>query len=169
MADKLMVVAHPDDELLFGGGELIKETGWKVICVTNGENAQRAKEFHHVMDKVKAEYEIWDFIDEWNGDFDRNLLSQKLKQVLEGNNYRKIVTHNLKGEYGHTQHIALSQILHGLVKENLYVFGIGDQKLPTDIYTRKLQLLHHYSLFRLQKDYFLTLKELEYEQFKKVS
>ncbi|CAM3895395.1 PIG-L family deacetylase [Mesobacillus zeae] len=168
MADKLLVVAHPDDELLFGGGELIKESGWKVICVTNGGNVQRAKEFTHVMNIVKAEHEIWDFPDEWKGDFDRKLLSRKLKKILDENKFTKIVTHNLKGEYGHTQHIALSQVLHDLVKENLYVFGFGDQKLSPDIYRKKLALLHHYSLFKLQKDYFLTLRELKYEQIHKV-
>jgi mannosyltransferase OCH1-like enzyme len=35
--DKLMVVAHPDDELLFGGLAILREPGWKVICITNDQ------------------------------------------------------------------------------------------------------------------------------------
>ncbi|WP_059172375.1 PIG-L family deacetylase [Bacillus sp. FJAT-27445] len=167
MSDKLMIVAHPDDELLFGGGELLTEKGWKVVCVTNRGNPQRAAEFRKVMNLLNAEYDIWNYPDKWNGDFDRMALSNDLKKLLGECNYKKIVTHNLHGEYGHTQHIALSQVLHDLVKKDLYVFGFHDQKLPSDIFKKKLELLHEYSLFILQKDYFLKLRELEYENLHK--
>ena len=34
-----MIVAHPDDELIFGGAELIKHgPEYKVICLTNKLN-----------------------------------------------------------------------------------------------------------------------------------
>ena len=33
----LMIVAHPDDELLFGWKELIKSNNWVIICLTMGE------------------------------------------------------------------------------------------------------------------------------------
>ena len=33
MIDKIMIVAHPDDETLFGYSDLIEGT-WLVICVT---------------------------------------------------------------------------------------------------------------------------------------
>ncbi|WP_053365009.1 PIG-L family deacetylase [Bacillus sp. FJAT-27245] len=168
MIDKLMIVAHPDDELLFGGGELLKETGWKVICVTNKSNPERAAEFTKVMNLVNAEHEMWDYPDVWNGDFDRKKLSNDLKKMLGERKYKKIVTHNRQGEYGHTQHIALSEAVHDLVSKNLYVFGYHDKKLPEDILRKKLELLHEYSLFIFQKDYFLTLREVEYEKLHKV-
>ena len=43
--NKVMIVAHPDDELIFGGAELIQNKGYKVICITNQDNIQRKKEF----------------------------------------------------------------------------------------------------------------------------
>ncbi|WP_181884521.1 protein kinase domain-containing protein [Neobacillus piezotolerans] len=167
-ADKLMIVAHPDDEVLFGGGELIKEKGWKVICVTNSNNKERASEFKFVMKSLGAEYEIWDFPDVWEGDFDRPALTKKIKNELKGKDYKKIVTHNLHGEYGHTQHIALSEVVHSLCKKNLYVFGYGDKKLPENVLKEKLKLLHQYELFVFQKDYYMNLRELEYEKLTKV-
>lgn len=168
-ADKLMIVAHPDDEILFGGGELLKEKGWKVICVTNGANIKRAEEFKSIMESVGAEYEIWDFPDVWEGDFDRPALTKKLKKALNNKNYKKIVTHNPTGEYGHSQHIALSEIVHSLCKKNLFVFGYGDKKIPNEILKEKLRLLHQYELFVFQKDYYMNLKEIEYEQIRKAA
>ena len=45
---KLMVVAHPDDETLWGGAHLT-EGGWFVVCLTNGYNEVRKNEFYEVM------------------------------------------------------------------------------------------------------------------------
>ena len=38
VVDKLMVVAHPDDEVLWGGANLLAEPGWKVLVATNVRN-----------------------------------------------------------------------------------------------------------------------------------
>ena len=49
-AKKLMVVAHPDDETIFGGAQLIREPNqWEVLVITNGQgggekNKQRKEE-----------------------------------------------------------------------------------------------------------------------------
>ena len=42
--DKLMIVAHPDDELLWGGGHLI-EGEYLVVCMTHGWNPKRRTAF----------------------------------------------------------------------------------------------------------------------------
>jgi hypothetical protein len=55
-----MIVAHPDDEVLFGGSQLITEKNWKVVCVTNGNNTKRSFEFGSVMKLLNLDYEIWD-------------------------------------------------------------------------------------------------------------
>lgn len=49
--DRLMIIAHPDDDLLWGGGNMIqeikelKETGnnYFVVCLTNGSYDSRAR------------------------------------------------------------------------------------------------------------------------------
>ena len=45
----LMIVAHPDDEALWGGGILISELNWKVICVSCGYQEWRKDDFERAM------------------------------------------------------------------------------------------------------------------------
>lgn len=130
--DKLMIVAHPDDELIFGGAELISKSGWKVVVVTNCTQESsnmfslyipnRLQEFMNIMNKLGHCYEIWDYEDNGiNCNWD-NKIETDIRNLLDNNKFKMIVTHNLKGEYGHIQHKKLSQIMHKLVNENLYVF-----------------------------------------------
>ncbi|QGQ97522.1 PIG-L family deacetylase [Paenibacillus psychroresistens] len=142
--NKLMIVTHPDDETIFGGAQLIQEKGWMVICMTNGDNKVRRKEFIKVMKKVDAEFEIWEYADKWDGDFDRIRLKTDLAELLERQPLDKVVTHNLKGEYGHTQHKVLSKLVHELVNKNIYVFGTSKKKLDNDLLKKKKKLLKCY-------------------------
>ena len=70
-ADKLTIVAHPDDEVLWGGGHLY-DKGYLVVCVTNGRNKVRSQEFKDVVkasgnecimleypDKVRGKRDDW--------------------------------------------------------------------------------------------------------------
>lgn len=142
--DKLMVVAHPDDESIFGGGALLSEHGWKVICLTNGSNEVRSREFKHAMKFAQARWEIWDYPDVYDGSFDEVKVKQDISRVLAEGNYKKVVTHNLNGEYGHSQHRALSRIMHQMVLDRLYVFDISSDPLPFNMLYKKLKLLQLY-------------------------
>ncbi|SDF28520.1 GlcNAc-PI de-N-acetylase [Fontibacillus panacisegetis] len=142
--NKLMIVAHPDDESIFGGGALISQPGWRVICLTNGSDAVRSKEFKQAMEFAQAGYEIWDYPDEYEGSFDEEQVKNDVEKVLKSGHYERIMTHNLHGEYGHSQHKALSRILHNMRLNNLCVFDTTDDKLPDNILKKKMELLHHY-------------------------
>ncbi|MFD0672887.1 PIG-L family deacetylase [Cohnella sp. GCM10027633] len=144
MADRLMVVAHPDDESIFGGALLLGDKRWKVICVTNGDNESRRREYAKAMAFVQADYEIWNYEDRYDGDFDRTRLSRDIERVLNERTYEMIVTHGLNGEYGHPQHIALSEVMHRLVKNNLYAFKLSDRILDLNTLRAKLKLLRVY-------------------------
>ena len=123
-ASRIMIVAHPDDESLFGGEALTSSEGWLVICVTNASNATRRAEFMNAMSLARANYLMLDHADHIaNGNFDP-ALADKLAQVLAENPFEMVVTHGQAGEYGHKQHKALHQIVRCLVPAcRLFTFG----------------------------------------------
>jgi len=136
---KLMIVAHPDDESLFGGGQLISDPGWMVICITNGNNPIRRKEFESAMKIAGAEFEIWDYPDHQHTPFN-DALRKELQRIVKLG-WDKIVTHNEYGEYGHPHH----RQLHGFMKKiaTLSVFDFGE-RLPNEIWAGKLNLIQQY-------------------------
>lgn len=159
MADKLMVVAHPDDEMVFGGAHLLRERKWKVICVTNRSNRIRSNEFVKVMQRVGAEYEIWDYEDAYEGSFNWKGLQQDLLRVIGFNRYKKVVTHSLRGEYGHPQHKAIAKLMREMIPCNLHVFALGKQKIPQKMLLQKRQVLNLYVSQRQ------TLDELQLDKY----
>lgn len=107
-ATKLMVVAHPDDETLWGGAHL-SEGGYLVVCMTHGNDGKRRKEFENI---IKASGNIGlmlTYPDEINGvrsdwSEQRAGMMKDLDTVLRYKSWSLVATHNPEGEYGHMQH-----------------------------------------------------------------
>lgn len=139
--NKLMVIAHPDDELIFGGAELIKYgSEYKVVCLTNKSNKVRSREFEEVMKKLKVgSWEILDYEDTMNPTQEIDL-----QNIITSKKWKKIVTHNPVGEYGHPQHKLIFDKVKEL-KKDFYVFGKSDNKLTKDILDKKKEFLKLYS------------------------
>ena len=137
---KLMVVAHPDDELIFGGGELIKYgSDYKVVCISTPENKDRIKEFEVVMQKLNVgAYEILNYKDVLDPTEEYNI-----KNIISQKKWKKIVTHNPIGEYGHPMHKKVFDTIKSLTN-NFYVFGKSLKKLDKEILTIKKELLSLY-------------------------
>ena len=147
-SDKLMVVAHPDDESLFGGAQLIRESGWKVVCVTNGDHPVRREEFKSVMFVTDCDHEIWSFYDEQYTPFNTNSLRDELQRIVNEKPWTKIVTHNAEGEYGHIHHKQINRLMIELVGEKLWTFNFEGPDLPEDIWEEKVGLV---SIYESQK------------------
>lgn len=151
--DKLMIVAHPDDESIFGGNALLNEKGWKVVCVTCGYNKIRKKEFERAMAMVGVDsFEMWNFKDSLNESLEIPEIIDKIDKVIKEKKYRKIITHNQEGEYGHTQHINLYNIIKNLNVDNLYVFNASSNKLSKKEIENKINLLKIYKSQATIKD-----------------
>ena len=162
--DKLMIVAHPDDETIWGGGHLTQK-GWLVVCVTNGRNSVRSAEFKSVMKEsgnkgfiLSYPYIVYGKRDDWSKV--KGKITDDLKLIMTYKPWKQISTHNAKGEYGHLHH----EMTHSIVTEiydlckmtqPLYVFGkyYKESELP-DVSS---QLTHMDGSMISRKEHFLTL------------
>lgn len=131
-ADKLMIVAHPDDEVIWGGAHLL-EGGYLVVCITNGRNSTRKAEFEKAVTQSGNLPLILDYPDKVNflrDDWEsvKDGIMADLQTVIRQKDWSLIVTHNQAGEYGHQHH----KMTHALTVDTcsglhctdvLYVFG----------------------------------------------
>ena len=155
MIDKLMITAHPDDEALFGGAELLTHSKeYKVIAVDEAHNHERKGEFKASMAFIGIEeYEHWTGYKSGE-DYNREELIYELLRVLRERNWKKIVTHNKRGEYGHPRHRALHDILNHLRPEILWQFDKAGERLPNDLLLKKRDLLKVYTSQKEVLDWF---------------
>lgn len=130
--DKLMIVAHPDDELLWGGGHLM-DGNYLVVSVTRGYDKVRSAEFEKVVTESGNEPLILFYPDKVAGKRDdwqkvRQGIINDLKTVMEYKDWKLIVTHNKDGEYGHQHHKMVNQFVTDIyenskINSDLYYFG----------------------------------------------
>lgn len=141
----LMIVAHPDDETIFGYTQLItKNSDWTVLCITNAGNAERRTEFQKVLSTVYCiPWTIWNYEDRWGAPIDLDC-EDSLVDFLVHEKYDHVVTHNEAGEYGHSQHASLHQLVKALVPSNLFVFEKSARPLPFTVLQDKMRVLELY-------------------------
>ncbi len=135
--DKLMIVAHPDDESFWGGAHLL-EDDYLVVCITCGPVKRRVEEFKKAMAITKDEYIMLGYPDVTKGKRDdwskvHEKIKADLDKIINYKNWKMIVTHNPLGEYGHVHHKMTSGMVTELAdKDVLYYFGYyvskGDTK-----------------------------------------
>ena len=130
-----MVVAHPDDETLFGGGELLKHKGeYKVVCLDYGNHLVRHKEFICAMEKLGVtKWEHWDGEPYKSSTaYNESILIPRLERVLGERDWEKVVTHNQGGEYGHYRHIGTHNVMARLCSDKLWVFDTCSKEPLSD-------------------------------------
>ena len=129
---KLMIVAHPDDDNLWGGAHL-SEGGYLVVSLTHGSDSVRSKEFYNAVKASGNVPLILSYPDQVNGNRsdwseERYQIAKDLDTLLQYKHWGMVVTHNPSGEYGHIQHRLTSKIVTESFYRNywgnyLYYFG----------------------------------------------
>jgi LmbE family N-acetylglucosaminyl deacetylase len=167
-----MIVAHPDDELIFGGAELIKYgSEYKVVCISTPKNKNRIEEFKKVMDELNVgAYEILNYEDVLDPTEDYDI-----KNIINQKKWKKIVTHNSIGEYGHPMHKKVFDKVKKLTT-NFYVFGKSPEKLDKKVLKRKKELLNLYKseqpiisqLLNKNGDWFKSNSDTNYIEYESI-
>ena len=119
-----MIIAHPDDEVIFGFHDLI-HNDVTVICMTNGDNNIRKGEFYQSMKLSGAKGHILNYPDSSNDtwtqfaveDFYNKDFKHLITQSTGINIYELVVSHGPNGEYGNKQHIRTHAIARHFANE----------------------------------------------------
>ena len=149
----LMLVAHPDDETLFGFYDLIN-SNCTVICFTNKYNKVRSRNFAEVMHTTKQTGIMFDYKDgveeAWksisNDQFIETILAHLDKK------YDMIVSHNSDGEYGHIQHKRVNSIATSLSSKLEIPYKSFLDRFDTSFHIKNNKSLHYImSLYKTEQ------------------
>lgn len=142
--NKLMIVAHPDDEMIWGGSRLITDD-YLVVCITCGSDLKRVDEIDTVLKETNDKLIILGYPDKTNGKRDewescKEDIIKDLESIVSLKDWDLIVTHNPDGEYGHIHHIMTSALVTDKVvdKDNLYYFGKYHSKKKIGSYINEM-------------------------------
>lgn len=134
-----MIVAHPDDESLWGGDMLSREKGWLVVCLTNGDVPSRARLFEKAMRVFGARSMILAFPDRGMESFtdkEEDEMARRIAPLINQPGICKIVTHGPEGEYGHPAHKAVSAIVKRTITDpdrlHYFAFSKPGKELSPD-------------------------------------
>ncbi len=165
--DKVMIVAHPDDETIWGGGHLLEDE-YLVVCMSHSWNEQRRTAFINTMKTTNDKYLILNYPDTRkqfsNGTYEtdrlstcRTALQKDIARILSYKKWKQVITHNPAGEYGKYLHQQISQAVTAEFGKNckmnseLWYFGryykagnIPGKQIDPGLLTTKNQMINRY-------------------------
>lgn len=103
-----IIVAHPDDEIIWCGGLILKYPGWDwtILSLCRQRDPDRSKKFRSICDLLSIEGHICD-VDDSNPPRPINPprdIGWCIRSSLGLTQWDLCVTHGANGEYGHQRH-----------------------------------------------------------------
>jgi LmbE family N-acetylglucosaminyl deacetylase len=162
-----VIVAHPDDEVLWCGGLLLSRPAWAVFvaCLTRSGDPDRAPRFRRVLERLGVQGAMGDLDDRPE---QRPLPADQVQDLvlalLPQRSYDLVLTHASQGEYTrHLRHEETSLAVQSLYRDTrltagaLWTFAYGDSggahlprplpdaefrlELPVEVWHEKRRLL----------------------------
>lgn len=115
----IAIVAHPDDEMIFMGGTIMKnpQVDWTVFSLCRASDKDREPKFWRVCKRNKVKGIITDLEDEGKMSVEKSIpvIEKLLKENLHNKKFDYIFTHGANGDYGHKRHIGVHRAVKKLI------------------------------------------------------
>jgi hypothetical protein len=139
---RAMVVAHPDDETLWGGGLLAEDPSIQVfVCSKPARDPARVEQFFKACAIYGVQGSVWSQPDSMP-----YLDPYKYLNGMDG--FDEIITHNHAGEYGHSHHRQVHEYIRKHFRGRIITFGHGiaapTVELSEEHWDKKLRALKCY-------------------------
>jgi LmbE family N-acetylglucosaminyl deacetylase len=101
-----IIVAHPDDEILWAGGTILNNPHWHcyILALCRASDPDRAPKFYHVLKILGADGNMADLDDgPLQKPLDSDVVTRAILDGLPPMSYDLVISHDPKGEY--TRHL----------------------------------------------------------------
>ncbi len=162
-----VIVAHPDDEILWAGGTILSQPSWHwfILSLCRGSDPDRAPRFFKALKNLGAAGKMEDLDDGPEQiPLEKNEIEAAIMRSLPPNRFDLVITHSPAGEYTrHRRHeetgAAVISLWHtGKIQiEELWMFAYEDgnkqylpqpimsahiyQEIPGDLWEQKYDLI----------------------------
>ncbi|MDP4292226.1 MAG: PIG-L family deacetylase [Bacteroidota bacterium] len=106
-----IIVAHPDDEILWAGGSILSNPLWKcfIVCLCRKNDSDRAPRFLKSLEALRSEGIMGDLDDGPDQvPLDVRIVGRAILKLLPAKHYDLVVTHSFGGEY--TRHVRHEEV-----------------------------------------------------------
>jgi LmbE family N-acetylglucosaminyl deacetylase len=118
-AKAIVIVAHPDDEIIWMGGTILlhREVDWTVLSLCRASDTDRQPKFFRVAEHIGAKALIADLDDEDKLSLEeaRQEAEHLISEMIGQKDYDVCFCHADNGEYGHERHVAVHEALNNLI------------------------------------------------------